>query len=390
MPLSSYAQEIMALKAIAPPPLDDLANMLDSVKKSLGVVSAPAQFTRSGNNGFRAFGRGGEHRGDGHRSDGRGDYRNDRHGDSSSAHKSWNGFRKEPQTHQYQGMNKPDNSSTQQKSIPVKVDVDGWVPVGGRGKPKPVGGSDANQASVAVTGSTHKFRAARAPAKGTEDAILNNVILGKLNKFSEANFDDCREFLQQILDGDQKEFLRAFMKLVFEKAAAESTFCPLYAKLLGSLVEKYPVILEEMNALHSKYMEIFCNVSEKTDDYDKFVEETKKKAYRLGYSQFLGELIKLDILSRDVLFGIVRSILSNVQSIETEEGHGDLVEEYTDCLIKLMKAFGERGMTPLRVDLNDEFGATVETLSKRRPEAKSIPAKARFGFMDCLDILRKK
>ena len=401
MPLSSYAQEIMTLKGTALPPSEELANMLDSVKKSLGVTSAPAQFTRSGGqNNFRSFGRSDGHRGGDHRSgdhrnrDHHNDYRNDRRNENSgesTGFRSWNGFRKEPHTPQYDGMHREDVTATP-KSIPVKVsDPDGWVSVGGRGKPRP---APVPVAATSGPGSDapvlNKFRIARAPVKGTEDAILNNVILGKLNKFSEANFDDCREFLQQILDGDQKDFLRAFMKLVFEKAAMESTFCPLYAKLLGSLVEKYPVILEEMNVLHSKYLEIFCNIAEKSDDYDKFVEENKKKAYRLGYSQFLGELIKLDILSRDVLFGIVRSILNNVQAIECEEGHGDLVEEYTDCLIRLTKAFTERGMTPLRADLNEEVGATVELLSKKRPETKSISAKARFGFMDCLDILRKK
>ncbi len=388
MPLSSYAQEIMALKSAAPAPSEELANMLDSVKKSLGVASTSGQFTRnggtgaggSGQNNFRAFGR----------SEGRSDNRhNNRHdnrsGDAGS--KSWNGFRKNPSVPQYEVMNKENkDEASAPKSIPIKIDSEGWVSVGGKGKQKTVPSS----AEGTPSSSAIKFRTGRAQTKPTEDAILNNVILGKLNKFSEVNFDDCKEFLQQILDGDQKDFLRAFMKLVFEKAAMENTFCPLYAKLLGSLVEKYPVILEEMNALHSKYMEIFCNIAEKSDDYDKFVEENRKKAYRLGYSQFLGELIKLDILSRDVLFGIVNGILKNIQALECEEGHGDLVEEYTDCLIKLMKAFGERGMTPLRSDLNEEFGAIVEKLSKKRPETKSIPAKARFGFMDCLDILRKK
>ncbi len=375
----------MSLKAVAPPPSEDLNNMIESVKKSLaGPVSvgsnngngsdgrhyrgggAGSHHNNNGNNGthFRAFGR----------SNGR-----------PNGSGSWNGFRKEPSIPQYNDVH---NTESAPKSIPVKVekveDPEGWVSVGN------MRNKSVRTHTIQSTSEPPKFRTARPQTKGTEDAILNNVILGKLNKFSEANFDDCREFLQQILDGDQKDFLRAFMKLVFEKAAMENTFCPLYAKLLGSLVDKYPVILEEMNTLHSKYMEIFSNIAEKTDDYDKFVEENKKKAYRLGYSQFLGELIKFDILPRDMLFGIVRNILDNVRGIECEEGHGDLVEEYTDCLIKLIKAFAERGMTPLRADLNEEFGTIIESFSKKRPETKSIPAKARFGFMDCLDILRKK
>jgi hypothetical protein len=374
MPLSQQAQLILGLRSSALAPSDDLNNSLSTIKKNIIGGSAPPTYATgpsrnprsSDNNGaFKSFG-------------GRG---------NGNSNGNWNGFRKDPPVPQYNNVYSQQDETTH-KSIPVKVEEsDGWTTVATRPKYK-AGPNASGSTSSAAT--TTKYRTSRPQMKATEDAILNTVILGKLNKFSDANFEECKEFLQQILDGDQKDFLCAFMNLVFKKAAMESTFCPLYAKLLGSLVDKYPVILEEMNVLHSKYLEIFDNISTKSDDYDTFVEDNKKKAYRLGYSQFLGELIKLDILSREVLFGIIGNILKNIKAVETLEDRSELVEEYTDCLIKLIRAFSDRGMTPMRIDLNDEFGATIEILGTKRPETKSIPAKARFGFMDCLDILRKK
>ncbi len=367
MPLSQQAQTIIALRSSALAPSDDFNNTLSAIKKSIIGGSVPTTYVNSSPRNHRSSDTNGAFKSFGGRSN------------------NWNGFRKDPAVPQYNNVYAQSDEPTH-KSIPVKVeDPDGWTTVSNRNKYK----AAPNVVTTAPV-TTTKYRTSRPQTKQTEDAILNTVILGKLNKFSEANFEECKEFLQQILDGDQKDFLCAFMNLVFKKAAMESTFCPLYAKLLGSLVDKYPVLLEEMNALHSKYLEIFNNISTKSDDYDTFVEENKKKAYRLGYSQFLAELIRLDILSREVLFGIIGSILKNIQDLEMQEDRNELVEEYTDCLIKLIKGFGDRGMTPMRADLNEEFGKIIEILGTKRPDTKSIPAKARFGFMDCLDILRKK
>ena len=396
MSLSQYAQSVIALKQSALPPSAEFAEILNDVKKSIhsGNTMHPTSAIHTdkkpvNDSGmFRSFGNSRGGGGGNNRNYNSGNNRNyNNENNNNGNYHSRNGFRREAPSPQYNNVYSHHNRDDQPKSIPIKTESDGWTTVANKGNP----GKTVTR--VASSGLQPVYRTAtRTPSnKPKEEVILNNVILGKLNKFSDANFDEIKEFLQQILDGDQKDFLRAFMKLIFQKAAMESTFCPLYAKLLGSLVDKYPLLLEEMNILHSKYLEIFSGVaSPKTDNYDDFVEENKKKAYRLGYSQFLGELIKFDIISRDVLFTMVGSILSKVRSIENQEGQNELVDEYTDCLVKLIRAFTERGMTPLREEMFTEFSGTIEILASRRSDAQSICAKARFGFMDCLDILKKK
>lgn len=424
MPLSNQAQAVIALKTHAPPASQELADMIKSIKKNLATgasVEAPMRANanyygghggHSGHSGhnnhnnhnnhntnnnnrshgsFRAFGS--TNRNSGGSGGGSSN-------PSNNGFKTWNGFRREVPTQQYDNLYSGSSAASEKetvKSIPVKVDEpteepkddDGWTTIKNKKRyvpsSAPVGGS-ANPPHIQTYRTVHRLQS----NKPKEEVILNSVILGKLNKFSEINFDDVKEFLQQILDGDQKDFLRAFMKLVFEKAAMETTFCPLYAKLLGSLVEGYPVLLEEMNSLHAKYLEIFSGIAPKSDDYESFVAENKKKAYRLGYSQFLGELIKLDILTRDVLINLYNSILTRVEELDQTEGNGELVEEYTDCLVRLTRAFGERGMTPLRVELYESYGDRVSKLASKRAEAKSVPPKARFAFMDCLDVLKRK
>ena len=52
-----------------------------------------------------------------------------------------------------------------------------------------------------------------------EDTILNTILLGKLNKFSEPNYNEIKEFITHIIDSGQTDMIKCFMKLVFEKAA---------------------------------------------------------------------------------------------------------------------------------------------------------------------------
>ena len=82
-----------------------------------------------------------------------------------------------------------------------------------------------------------------------EDKILNQVILNKLNKFSQVNYQEVKAFLEQILDSNESGFLRDFMLLVFKKAACEPTFCPLYARMISELSEKYNSLLKELELL---------------------------------------------------------------------------------------------------------------------------------------------
>ena len=51
--------------------------------------------------------------------------------------------------------------------------------------------------------------------------------------------------------------IKCFMKLVFEKAASEEIFCPLYAKLISELSIAYPILLSEMENLYTQYLQIF-------------------------------------------------------------------------------------------------------------------------------------
>jgi len=237
-----------------------------------------------------------------------------------------------------------------------------------------------------------KFKNSNQPV---EDKILNNIILSKLNKFSAQTYVEIREFLYQILgsgEPDLQEMIRHFMKLVFKKAAIEEVFCPLYAKLLCEISGRYSVILQEMQLLQTNYIAIFDDIQE-TDgtDYETFVESQKDKQYRRGYSQFLAELAVLEILDFDLLNKTFQRILSNMITYGKQEDKKTLLEEYSDCLIRMAKVM-KRKQSQFFVRARSTLWKTNEaTLMDLIDNFKNFPsqsAKTRFMLMDVADILK--
>lgn len=248
-----------------------------------------------------------------------------------------------------------------------------------------------------------------------EDIILNKILRGKLNKFSPSNYGEIKEFITHIIDNGETEMIKCFMKLLFEKAASEEMFCPLYAKLLSELSSKYPILLDEMKNLYGQYMAIFEEIpasSEASVDgtYEDLIQRNIEKKYRRGYSQFLAELIKYNVIDREVFIKTVSTIIHQVELNLTNKESIKLVEEYADCLMKITKAIkietaavtqedadtsdeeekkSDNRMTEIRCVLKDDFMNRIQPLTVRQPEKVGLSNKARFTFLDVYEEIQR-
>lgn len=236
-----------------------------------------------------------------------------------------------------------------------------------------------------------------------EDKILNTIILSKLNKFSALTYNEIRDFLFQILGSqdafqttqeknDTEDFVKEFMTLVFKKAASEEIFCPLYAKLLGEISEKYPIILDEMNKLHENYLEIFEECDESmSKNYEEFLQKNREKKYRQGYSQFLAELTSLKILSVEKLMLIYNKIFTQILINGKQENKIVLIEQYIDCLLRITKVLRNKP-EEFYVDIRKNLLANIQTpfneLVTNKTVFVSVSPKTRFLLMDIQDYLR--
>jgi hypothetical protein len=237
-------------------------------------------------------------------------------------------------------------------------------------------------------------------AENVDDTILNTILLGKLNKFSKSNYNEIKEFITHIIDSGQTVMIKCFMKLVFEKAASEEIFCPLYAKLLSELSACYPVLLTEMEQLYAEYMKIFEEVSDgANEDYNELCARNIAKKYRRGYSQFLTELIKYNVIDADTFMKTIMKIVQQVEFAVKEPESVKRNEEFADCLIKILKAIQVTrrnteddeigGLDTIRRVLKEQVIDHIKPLSMRQPENLGISNKARFTFLDLYEGLLK-
>jgi hypothetical protein len=226
-----------------------------------------------------------------------------------------------------------------------------------------------------------------------EDTILNTILLGKLNKFSQPNYIEIKEFITHIIASGQTDMMKCFMKLVFEKAASEEVFCPLYAKLLSELSADYPVLLTEMANLYSQYMEIFEEVPEhQTETYQEMCKRNVEKKYRRGYSQFLAELIKHNVVDQETFMKIITTIIRQVEINLTNKESVKLIEEFADCFMKIVKAI--RAQDPsseedtlhiIRQILKSEFSDRIKPFTISQ---SGLSNKARFTFLDIYESIQ--
>ena len=226
-----------------------------------------------------------------------------------------------------------------------------------------------------------------------EDKILNQIIMNKLNKFSLSNYNEVKEFLEQILDNNETEFLHNFIQLVFKKASNEPTFCPLYAKLVSELSAKYEFFKKELYDIYTKYIEIFEDIpEEKSSSYEQYVQQNRDKLQRHGYSRFLGELTSMGVLELEQLKGLYVKLIEQLKAAASKgDEKQKLVEEFVDCLVCMTKAFQKdtEGLVSIRKQLGGACEPLLEDiLSNRTSLYPGLSKKGSFAIMDCLDIFR--
>lgn len=235
-----------------------------------------------------------------------------------------------------------------------------------------------------------------------EEKILNHIILSKLNKFSSSTYGEIRDFLYQILgsgDANLSQLIRDFMQLVFKKAASEESYCALYAKLLSEISQRYKVILDEMHKLQENYIDIFDDIVEvpaDSKDYEAFVAKNREKRYRQGYSQFLSELVALDILELKNTEQTFRKIFGLIALYALQDDKKSLVDEYFDCLLRMARVLKKKSgievanRVKARASLLDISKGYYIELTENKENYPSLTNKSFFILMDIYDTLSGK
>lgn len=248
----------------------------------------------------------------------------------------------------------------------------------------------ASTATVKPIDETIFSSAACKASVDVEDRILARV-KGKINKIGHSTYDATKTFMQQILNSDDTAFLDEFMKFVFQKAATESAFCPLYARLLHELADEFGHLRKVMTALFRDYINIFKEVESTPDvgaaDYVAFVEAQERKKFRRGYSQFVAELVKFGEADKSDFATLIQQIVCVIESIQHDSTKTLLSEEYIDCLSNMCRSAAGILKT---ADWFPDLRTRVTTLAgKTKAEVPGLTNKARFALMDLCDCMKR-
>ncbi len=249
-------------------------------------------------------------------------------------------------------------------------------------------------ASVYKPPSSHRGNGFNKSKEEVQSNILNSMILGKLNKFTEENYDSIKQFLEQILSNDETEFLKEFMILVFKKAANEKIYCPLYVRLIAELAAQYPIIKTELMMLYDTYITEFEKIEEDKEDgdYDLFCASQREKIYRLGYGQFLAQLTRQGILDADALIRMYTTLLNLVTTYSVPGmNHRNQVEEMCACMSSMTQAFQKEknpALLAIRNSVASKCKTTMDSIIRKAREGDlpGLSARGRCALMDCVDI----
>ena len=165
---------------------------------------------------------------------------------------------------------------------------------------------------------------------------------GKLNRMGFGTYDSTKASMREMLDGDEVDFLDEILAFAFEKAATESLYCALFAKLLHELSDEFPHFKSAMRKLFDDYTRIFSEEvaapEKNTEAYKQWLAQQEKKTYRRGYSQFVAELVKLGEADTKAFSVMLQNSVTVLEASKDDASKVFLCEEYGDCLATMCYA----------------------------------------------------
>jgi translation initiation factor 4G len=221
---------------------------------------------------------------------------------------------------------------------------------------------------------------------GEKSDEIKKSVNGNLNKLSNQNYDKIWSYIKTIYLENKDDFdFIFFIESIFDKATMQPTYCPLYVKLCNDMIIELKSIEldEEFTKLIIDKCVEFKNMIEEINnknddimdvsDYDDFCLKTKKKVYKKGFAQFIGELYKSNFLKETFIEEYVKALVDN--TLNTLDKDDENVENNIICLEKLIETcFNYRELQ------QKSFFANIK-LIKDHPK---LSKKLKFKILDIL------
>ena len=217
---------------------------------------------------------------------------------------------------------------------------------------------------------------------------MSNEINSLLNNLSPNNFEKITQKILEYLENEDntkevlKELIIYTINSIFSKAVLQAVFCPLYVKFL-TMIDKKFLVRDLIDQKCNQYENV-TNIKKENDTnklnkqakYDAFCEEIKDKKFMEGYSQFIGELFKNNIIKYKTLEKSFNMFFMKLDEELEKDSKSQIVEYLIICSVKLFTTIKER----LKENQNKNY---IEKFKKI--QSRDIIKRLKFKIMDLTD-----
>ena len=184
-----------------------------------------------------------------------------------------------------------------------------------------------------------KVKPSLIPKDITEEEKLKNNITCLLNKLSPTNFENISKKIIDIIDTDYS-IIEHCVNEIFLKAVYQPVYCPYYVKMLLKFSEKHYEIDSILAEMCEKFTNIINNSNSKKNNnetYDEFCDSNKIKQYKIGYSQFIGELYNKQLIVYEIIEIFIEELIDNIFTLYKENIEDFNIENNINSLCKLIR-----------------------------------------------------
>ncbi len=233
--------------------------------------------------------------------------------------------------------------------------------------------------------------------KTSKEIILDKQVRDYLNKFCEERYDLTLRQFTNFMEGDNSELLSSFMKMFFDTAVSDAIQAPHLAKLLSELCVKFPYLQTEVNKRYAEFMATFETVTEtevSSDDLDAMDKEYHTTKYRLGYTQFITELLPYKISNDEDFYMILNRLKDDLINNYKLPNKSRLIESYASCwdiiTTSLVRPANEKILSNIRNKIKTEIKPIIMPLTGKdvTKTYPSLTSKARFALLDAMERLK--
>jgi len=225
------------------------------------------------------------------------------------------------------------------------------------------------------------------------EKTLNDIRIC-LNKISQKNYDNIQELIIGSIDiinqtEDSQESMKKVANHIFEIASTNKFFSDIYARLYKELVTRYDIFQDILSHFISTFTDKFKDIKyfDQNTDYDGFCANNKINDARKATSIFIVNLVKKEVLSKDILLSTIHSIINIILEYIDIPDKVNEVEEITENIFLIISESYSL-MNGLQNESNS-WNLILEKIKEisqmKVKERKSLSSRALFKYMDIMD-----